>query len=131
MRKRAPRPGEGRPTKYKHEYCDMLVEHMSKGLSFESFAATIQVHDGTLRDWEAKFPEFAVAKKNGYAHCRIYWEKVGAGGMLGKIPGFNATVWIFSMKNRFRWADRVEATQDISLTLPQVVFKTDDTEDEN
>ena len=27
----------GRPTKYKPEYCEMLIEHMSEGLSFESF----------------------------------------------------------------------------------------------
>ena len=31
----------------------------------------------------------------------IWWEKAQRNGMMGKIPGFNATAMIFGMKNRF------------------------------
>ena len=34
-------PIMGRPTKYKKKYCKMLIDHMKKGLTYETFAATI------------------------------------------------------------------------------------------
>ncbi len=52
----------GRPTKYKPEYCEMLIDHMSKGFSFESFGAIINVDRTTLYHWENLFKEFSHAK---------------------------------------------------------------------
>ena len=31
----------GRPTDYKKEYCELLIEHMAAGFSFESFAGKL------------------------------------------------------------------------------------------
>lgn len=130
MAKRPPRPGEGRPTKYKPEYCQMLIDHMEKGLSFESFAGTINACDDTLRNWANRYPEFFNARKEGYAKNRAFWEKLGMAGLTGKIAGFNASVWIFNMKNRFKWTDRQETTHagNVELMAPTVVFKIDDDE---
>ena len=118
----------GRPTKYKPIYGDMLVDHMAQGYSFESFAGVIGTHDDTLRNWAAKHEEFFVARKDGYAKNRIFWERMGVAGMTGHIDGFNSSVWIFNMKNRFKWADRIESEQNISgnvSIVPTVVFKSD------
>lgn len=98
----------GRPTKYKEEYCQMLVDHMNGGLSFESFAGLIGTSRSIIYDWIKAHPEFLDAKRIGEDRCRIFWEKIGLAGTLGKIPGFNATTFIFNMKNRFRWRDRLE-----------------------
>jgi hypothetical protein len=123
-KKRDPRPGEGRPSKYKEEYCDMLIEHMTQGMSFESFAGVIGTHDETLRNWAAKYPEFFAAKKIGYAKNQIFWEKLGLAGAAGKVPGFNSASWIFNMKNRFRWADRVDTNVNHSgaIDVPTINF---------
>lgn len=128
MSSRPARPGEGRPTKYKQEYCQQLIDHMAQGLSFESFAGVIGVHDETLRNWSTKYPEFFAARKIGYAKNQVFWEKLGLAGAAGKVDGFNSAAWIFNMKNRFRWRDRqeIEHGGSMELNVPTVVFKVDE-----
>lgn len=115
----------GRPTKYKKEYCDLLVEDMARGYSYEAFAGLIKVHVDTLYEWEKIHPEFSDAKKAAVAQGRRTWEGWGMDGlwtMTSKEEGsrsMNATLWIFNMKNRFGWRDRqeIETTGSQTLTL--------------
>lgn len=95
-------------SRYRPEYCDMLVEHMGNGLSFNAFAGVIKVSQGTLYKWSKKHPEFAEARTRGDAAALLYWEQCGKSGMLGEIKNFNPSVYIFSMKNKFDWTDRPE-----------------------
>lgn len=76
---------------------------MKKGLSVESFAATIGVTKPTLYNWMKTHKEFKRAKEEGTELSRIFWEKMGIAGMSGQIKGFNAALWIFNMRNRFGW----------------------------
>jgi len=120
----------GRPTKYKgEETCNALIEHMARGLSYESFGAVINVNRSNIYEWEKKHPEFRDAKKEAFEKNRLFWESVGVEGTLGNIKNFNATMWIFNMKNRFpnEWKDRSELKQD--LTLKTVEFKVEVGED--
>jgi len=93
----------GRPTLYRAEYCQLLVEHMQKGLSFETFGTTVGVSHETTYQWAKKYPEFAEAKKKALAECRLFWERMGVQGAAGKLKNFNVGAWIFNMKNRFLW----------------------------
>lgn len=93
----------GRPTLYKPEYCEKLIEHMAEGLSYEAFAGAVRVSVDTLYQWEKDQPDFSEAKKIGVGVSRIFWEKMGIAGVHAEV--FNASVWIFNMKNRFRWRD--------------------------
>jgi hypothetical protein len=93
----------GRPTNYKPEYCDLVVEHMSQGLSFETFGHVVKAHKQTLYEWTEKFQEFGDAKKRGELASQIFWERIGIAGTTGKLKNFNAASWIFNMRNRFGW----------------------------
>ena len=97
----------GRPTKYKPEYCSMLIEHMSEGYSFESFGGTIDVSERILYEWEKKYPEFLHSKNIGVQKSMMWWEKIGRKGMMNEIPFFNDRIWRLNMINRFRskWSD--------------------------
>lgn len=99
----------GRPTKYKEEYCQMLIDHMAKGFSFESFAGLISVNRDTIYHWETLFPAFSDAKKEAFSKSRLFWEQAGMNGMASGTRDFNAAVWVFNMKNRFNWRDKVDA----------------------
>lgn len=101
--------GQGRPTKYKPEYDEKLVIHMAQGLSFEAFAGDIDVNQDTLHEWVKVHPSFSEAKKRAFAKCQIFWERIGIRGLFvekGEAP-LNTGVWVFNMKNRFKWTDRI------------------------
>jgi hypothetical protein len=98
----------GRPSDFKEEHCELLIEHMRNGLSFESFAGVAGCCRKTIYNWLEQHPQFLHAKSVGTGLSAIFWEKAGIDGTLGKIDGFSASTWIFNMKNRFRWADRSE-----------------------
>lgn len=93
-----------RPTKYKPEYCEALISHMKEGRSFESFSGSAGVHRDTLYEWVKVFPEFSDAKKVGEGYGLHALEDLG----LNMIKDGNASVWIFTMKNRFNWKDKHE-----------------------
>lgn len=71
-------------TKYQSRFCPMLVDHMTKGYSFESFAnrlaaiteeegKAVRVTSRTLYKWVREFPEFEEAKETGWdAGLRFY-----------------------------------------------------------
>ena len=113
-------PG-GRPTDYKPEYCEQLIEHMAKGLSFEAFAGVLSVSKQTLYNWADANTEFMDAKKIGIEHCRLFWERLGVDHIITKSESFgkgegseskalNTGVYVFNMKNRFpeEWKDKKE-----------------------
>lgn len=103
-------PG-GRPTKYYKEYCLLLIEHMTKGMTYTSFAGhpEVRVAVSTLYEWELKNPEFSEAKKRGEAASEYFLLNLGLDSLADK-QGFNNTAWIFMMKNMHRWTDRSETT---------------------
>lgn len=116
----------GRPTDYKSEYCQMLIEHMAQGHSFESFAAVINKNRDTLYDWTVRHKEFLDAKKEGLDKSLLWFEERGRFGMKqGK--DFNATVFIFMMKNMHGWKsepDSFKHEHSGSLSLIDLVKKT-------
>lgn len=129
----------GRPSKYKPEFCEMLIEHMGQGYSFESFAGIIEVNQDTLHEWTKTHDCFSEAKKIAFAKCQNFWESLGIKHIINKSDSefcgdsgssksrsLNAAVWVFNMKNRFKWKDRQadEADQvNINFTLAEKMAK--------
>lgn len=95
----------GRPSPFKEEYCDMLIDHMEAGLSYESFAGLVGVCRATIYNWEKLHPSFLDAKSRGHAKMLLGLERLGLQGMIGDLKGFNASVFIFTMKNKCGWSD--------------------------
>ena len=126
-------PG-GRPTSYKPEYCQQLIEHMAKGNSFWSFAAEVNVCFDTLSEWTKVHLEFSEAKRLGMAKLLKFDENLGMMGSSGQLKRvsrveritdeegktkentfyegatFGQSYHIFKMKNRYPklYRDKVE-----------------------
>jgi hypothetical protein len=64
----------GQPSKYKPEYCDMLIDHMSEGYSFESFGAVIRIGKKTMYNWIKDHEEWKEAKDVAEAMALKYFE---------------------------------------------------------
>lgn len=108
-----------RPTLYRPEYDQMLIDHMSDGLSFSTFAGVVSVSSQTIYDWCKKYPTFLDAKKIGMVKSKLYWEKLGKDNIINysltekngdysktESRSLNSSVWIFSMRNKYLWHDR-------------------------
>lgn len=116
---------EGRPSKYRPEYCSELIVHMAKGLSFESFAAVVAVNRDTLHEWCKVHEAFSDAKKEAFDKNLLFWENHGIEGLYSitdydeetgkplKSKTLNSTVWIFNMKNRHKWRDKQPDETDV------------------
>mgnify|MGYP000976704067 CR=1 FL=1 len=117
-------PG-GRPTEYKPEYCEKLIEHMADGLSYESFAGKLRVCRDTLYNWEKLFPEFSYSKKVGKEASLLKWETIGLDAVEGRIEKFSAPTYIFTMKNRFEWKDKTETENKTTVETSRLVINFD------
>ena len=107
----------GRPSLYSPLHCEVVVELGAKGKSKAQIAAKLGVSRQTLDAWTKVHPEFLVAMKRAKDLEMAWWEEAGQDGILmGKQ--FNATAFIFQMKNRFRadYLDRVENTHKLDVS---------------
>lgn len=91
----------GRPTKYKEEYCQELIEFSKDGSSKVQFCAHIGICYDTFLDWKKKHSDFSESIKVADTVCQAWWESKGQKAIFGGVEGFNPTGYIFNMKNRF------------------------------
>lgn len=90
----------GRPTKYKPEYCEKIVELAKEGKGWVAWAIACGVDRPTLYAWGDQHPEFLTALKEAKLYEQLWWEEIGQSSVLAK--NFQAAVWRTSMQARFR-----------------------------
>lgn len=106
----------GRPTDYKPEFCERVIDLMSEGASKAEVASELCRSYQTFLNWQAAHPEFLEAVKEGERLSQGWWERLGREGASGVKP-VNPTVYIFNMKNRFKddWSDT--SRQEIKASI--------------
>lgn len=101
----------GRPSKYRPDMCETVIEMGKQGASKAQIASELGIHIDTIYDWDAdeSKPEFSEALKLAMTHSQAWWENLGRDG-ISQGQRFNATAFIFQMKNRFseHYKDRTE-----------------------
>ncbi|HRG54430.1 MAG TPA: hypothetical protein PLG56_00180 [Lacunisphaera sp.] len=142
QRKRAPRPGEGRPTTYRREYVRQAEVLANLGATDADLATAFGVSIMTIRRWQSSHEEFCCALKvqKGNADDRVerslYQRAVGYSHDAQKIvvdpkTGRTTTVEyvehyppdttaaIFWLKNRRReqWRDKQEVEHSGGLEI--------------
>ncbi len=110
----------GRPTKYKSEMCDTLIELMKEGASLTEVICELDISHETLMDWRnsdsPRYNEdFSEAIKKGLAYSQKWWETHARKQL--ENPKFNSTLWYMNMKNRFGWRDKHEHSGDQSAPI--------------
>lgn len=98
----------GRPTKYDPAMCETVVECGRQGMGKLETCAELDIDYSTFEAYQEKYPEFSKAVKRGRELSQAWWEQKGREATFGGVDGFNATSYIFNMKNRFRedWKDK-------------------------
>ncbi|MFC0282414.1 hypothetical protein ACFFJB_14740 [Camelimonas abortus] len=108
------KPKGGRPTEYRPEYCERVIQLGREGASKAEMAHALGVSRNTLDNWAEANPEFLSAVKEAVSLAQGWWESEGRKATFGLVPGFNATAFIFNMKNRFPDDWREKTQQEIS-----------------
>lgn len=74
-----PHPKLHHLSKYDPEFPTLLIKHMERGLSFETFGATagLRVTRKTLYNWLQAHPEFQEAYEIGRRISQEWWERLG------------------------------------------------------
>jgi hypothetical protein len=62
----------GRPSEYRPEYCDLVIEHMAQGYSLTAFAGLVRVAVDTVYRWIALHSEFSEAVSRARP-TRVFW----------------------------------------------------------
>jgi hypothetical protein len=103
----------GRPTDYRPEFCERVIELGREGASLAQMGAELGVLRETLNEWAKVNPEFSVALSQAKQHSQAWWEDQGRKGIwAGK--SFNAAAWAKSVSCRF--PDDYRERQDVHHT---------------
>jgi hypothetical protein len=104
----------GRPSLYRAEYCEAIIDVMANGYSLEAAAAKMNIPIRCLYDWQNRHPEFSQAVHEGRIKALAWWEEramATASGAQG-----NSQIISLGLKNRSRsasgWVDTIK--QEIS-----------------
>ena len=105
----------GRPSSYRPEFCDRIIQLMAEGRSLDGCAALLGVHPDSLNEWQKVHPEFSVAVRAGRAAATAFWE----GRLLDVAQGGagNAQAIQWALRNRSRAAsgwDHAHAKLEVS-----------------
>ena len=104
-------PG-GRPTDYRPEFCEIVIEKMKVGAAIKELPFYLDVCLDTINEWRKVHPQFSAAIKTGQSYSEAVWMIQGRENIPNKE--FNSTLWYMNMKNRFGWKDNKETTHGIS-----------------
>lgn len=104
---------------------------MSKGYSFETFAAVINVARSTMYKWKEIYPEFSEAKEIAFAKSQHFFEQRLMAKLYGqKINGvtvkdIDTACLIFALKTRFRkdYSERLEIAESQNEGLAITIKK--------
>ena len=117
----------GRPLKtlkdLPKDWKEKVIEIGEQGGSGVEMMDYLNISDYLWYKWlknEGKDPEleiFSEVVNIAKRKCQVWWERAGREGcyMGGKHNPFNSIVWIFNMKNRFGWADKIETSANLSI----------------
>lgn len=104
----------GRPTDYRPEYCERVVELGKLGKSWTQIAAELDVAKSTLYLWKDTYPEFSDALNASRGYAQAWWETIGQAQMVAPIPGFSANLWAKQVSARFPDDYTDKSKQEIS-----------------
>jgi hypothetical protein len=101
--------------KYQDHYPDILAKMFSNGESVAEVCVALGISRRAFYDWVKKYPDFEEAYEMGRLHSEAWWTKLGRAGASGQV-NINSTAWIFNMKNRFSWSDKIAEEKDETAT---------------
>jgi len=105
----------GRPSEYRPEYCDMVLEFMSQGYSLTAFAGSIRMERTTIYEWIKRHAAFS----NAVARARMTRVTALEAKLLRSRKGAETSAAIFALKNAdpTEWRDLKHTQHDHNVRV--------------
>lgn len=116
-------------SKYDPKFCQLVIDKGEEGGSLTEMATAIGISRDTFYAWREEHEAFGNAIRIALQASQAWWEEKGRQATFGGQPGFNATAFIFNMKNRFGHDYSDVSRQEISgpggsaIPLQAIAFK--------
>jgi hypothetical protein len=105
-------------SKYDASMCDRAIELGNEGCSRAEIAVALGISRKVLYEWLDTIPAFRDAIEMAVAAAQAWHERLGRQHMVTSDGvKFNATAYIFTMKNRFRDDYRDDAANTAGTTV--------------
>ena len=118
----------GRPSLYKPEFCETIIQVGEQGGWLSEMAEACDVHRYTFDVWAKEHPEFLEALTRAKQKAQAWFEAKGREGLTAEK--FNSALWAKQMSARHRdeYTERqqVEHSGGLSITVVDS-FVADDT----
>ncbi len=126
----------GRPTDYRKEYCERLIEMGNLGYTKAMMARDLGVARMTLDNWASDHPEFLDALTRARDLSLAFMEEKGLAGL--DMAGFNSSLYAKLMAGMFPGDysehKKVEVTgkdgQPLQQIAPVIIIQADEAETE-
>lgn len=126
----------GRPTDYRKEYCERLIEMGNLGYTKAMMARDLGVARMTLDNWASDHPEFLDALTRARDLSLAFMEEKGLAGL--DMAGFNSSLYAKLMAGMFPGDysehKKVEVTgkdgQTLQQIAPVIIIQADEAETE-
>ena len=89
----------GRPTDYRPEFCERVIEMGAEGKSKVEIACELGVGRTTIKRWEDVHPDFRSAMAHAKDLEQAWWERQGRSNLTAQH--FQSSMWSRSMAARF------------------------------
>lgn len=90
----------GRPTDYRPEYCNEIIELGRSGKSMAEMAQAFNVTRTSLYEWASVHPEFSTALTHAREFAQCWWEAQAQQNLENR--NFNSKLWEVTVRSRFK-----------------------------
>ena len=118
----------GRPTKYKPEFCDLIIEVGAEGGWLSEMAEACDVHRSTMDEWAETHADFSEALTRAKQKAQAWFEREGRIGLTA--DKFNSALWAKQMSARHRdeYTERQEVKHGGAIGITKIVTEIVDPE---
>lgn len=92
---------QGRPTKFKTEYCERIESLGRQGMSVTEMASALDVTAATLRNWARTHTDFYHAFARARTYSQAWWERLARWGITQPANALNPSLYAKAMSARF------------------------------
>lgn len=109
----------GRPTKYREDFCDKVIELGKAGKTQVQIASELDICEDSLYEYMKKFPKFSEAIKKASQFCEAFMLNLMQHNLVDS--NINTAGWMIIMRNKFGYHNKQYDQQKDNASIRKLV----------